>query len=53
MSKERKQWIDVYKAILIICVVLGDSNFKYTDVIYWFHMPLFFIMSGFCIFRSK
>ena len=52
MSKERKQWIDVYKAILIICVVLGHSNFKYTEVIYWFHMPLFFIMSGF-LWNSK
>ena len=52
MSKGRKHWIDVYKANLIICVVLGHSNFKYTEVIYWFHMPLFFIMSGF-LWNSK
>lgn len=46
-NKTRKKWIDTYKAILIILVVLGHSNFFYTNIIFWFHMPLFFVISGY------
>lgn len=39
--------IDVLKGFLIIIVVLGHSGFEYLRYIYWFHMPAFFIISGF------
>ncbi|WP_179348065.1 acyltransferase family protein [Winogradskyella pacifica] len=44
--------IDILKGILIIFVILGHSNFKYTHQIYWFHMPAFFLISGF-LFNLK
>lgn len=44
--KERDKTLDIAKGIFIILVVLGHSAFPYTDVIYWFHMPAFFIISG-------
>ncbi len=44
---KREEWIDIIKGILIICVVLGHSNIDYSDIIFWFHMPLFFIINGY------
>lgn len=46
MIKKRDKTLDIAKGIFIILVVLGHSTFPYTDVIYWFHMPAFFIISG-------
>lgn len=46
MIKERDKTLDIAKGIFIILVVSGHSTFPYTDVIYWFHMPAFFIVSG-------
>lgn len=55
-KKERIEWIDFCKGIAIICVVLGHSITKMGDsrieriinlCIYSFHMPLFFMISGF------
>ncbi|MFD1953721.1 acyltransferase family protein [Paenibacillus thailandensis] len=48
MSK-REIWIDVAKGLGIIAVVLGHSNPDSTvsHYIYWFHMPLFFFLSGY------
>lgn len=48
---ERFVWIDIVKTICIICMVIGHcgsfgSNLIH-DTIYSFHMPLFFIVSGF------
>lgn len=40
--------LDILKAILIICVVIGHTNgagLPYLDV-FWFHMPAFFMVSG-------
>lgn len=50
---ERKGWIDVYKAILIILVVIGHSYTPYYRVIFWFHMPLFFSISGYLFTGSN
>jgi fucose 4-O-acetylase-like acetyltransferase len=44
--------IDILKGLLIVLVVLGHSDFEYTREIYWFHMPAFFMISGF-LFSSK
>lgn len=45
--EERKKNIDIFKGLLIILVVVGhyDSDIVH-DVIFLFHMPLFFIISG-------
>lgn len=50
--KNRKRWVDIYKAILIILVVAGHSNITCYNVIFWFHMPLFFGISGY-LFNEK
>lgn len=44
----RKPEFDILKGILIICVVIGHTNIKipYIDI-FWFHMPAFFITTGY------
>ena len=50
---ERSKWIDVYKGIGIILVVSGHIfNGLIRDLIFLFHMPLFFFISGY-LFKSK
>lgn len=48
MAQERNQWMDIAKGITIILMVLGHTSIP--DVgsrfIWSFHMPLFFIASG-------
>lgn len=61
ISAKRENWIDSLKGIAIVCVVLGhilDGAMKkemfpstvwmggLDRIIYSFHMPLFFVMSG-------
>ena len=48
-NTQRLDWVDNLKGIGIILVVLGHVSInKYlNDIIYSFHMPLFFIVSGF------
>lgn len=51
MGKERIHWIDVLKGIGILLVIMGHT-FKDSPVYFWiysFHMPLFFLISGFLI----
>ena len=51
--RERTLWIDVLKGMAIILVVVGhNSNDSIKEFIYCFHMPLFFLLSGF-IFSPK
>ena len=66
-SHERIKWIDSLKGFAIICVVLGHIVKGYMDagvfakftnamydiynLIYMFHMPLFFMISG-CLFAK-
>jgi len=51
VAKKRFDIIDIIKGLGIICVCLGHSGFPYSHFISLFHMPLFFICSGFC-FKS-
>lgn len=49
-SSKREEFIDISRGILLILVILGHSaalNTNIRDIIYWFHMPAFFIISGF------
>lgn len=53
----RHKWIDISRGILIILVVFGHSAFiqyysYWHSIIYWFHMPAFFFLSGY-VFKSK
>lgn len=54
MNTKRIEWVDCTKGIAIILVVLGHTLTYYSPnfdigvrIIYSFHMPLFFIMTGF------
>lgn len=49
--KERVIWVDLVKAIAMFLVVFGHLNtvadFGFPEqVVYTFHMPLFFIVAG-------
>ncbi|MHC0037550.1 acyltransferase family protein [Pseudoneobacillus sp. C159] len=47
VDRRRNEWIDVAKGIAIILVVVGHAATFDVTPIYWFHMPAFFMMSGF------
>ncbi len=50
MSKKRIEWIDVAKAVGIVAVVFGHAMTRHGTMfhfLYWWHMPIFFIMGGF------
>lgn len=51
MNRVRESWVDVLKGIAICFVVIGHNS---ADTAFWycFHMPLFFMLSGF-IFSPK
>ncbi|WP_079708822.1 acyltransferase family protein [Paraliobacillus ryukyuensis] len=47
MNNEHLKWIDIAKGIGIIAVVMGHGGHELAHhYTYWFHMPLFFILSG-------
>ena len=46
---ERVDWVDFLKFIGILVVILGHINFPLNGFIYTWHMPLFFMISGFFI----
>lgn len=50
MSNARYDWLDIAKGVTIILMVLGHGSIpKFASNFIWaFHMPLFFIASGFC-----
>ncbi|RYM02809.1 hypothetical protein EWH99_10775 [Sporolactobacillus sp. THM7-7] len=54
-SSGRVKYLDVAKGILIILVVLGhsglDQDISIARDVFWFHMPAFFIISGY-LFHS-
>jgi fucose 4-O-acetylase-like acetyltransferase len=44
----RKLWVDIAKGLGILAVVLGHSGDPTTHhYLFWFHMPLFFYLSGY------
>lgn len=46
---KRVEWVDTLKFIGILSVILGHINFPLNGFIYTWHMPLFFMVSGFFI----
>lgn len=51
-SKKRINEIDIVKAIAIILMVAAHAGFPFSHFIYLFHMPVFFIASGF-VYKSS
>lgn len=53
MEINRIEWVDIAKGIAILLVVLGHTGLavgsaRYLDAfIYSFHLPLFFVLSGY------
>lgn len=45
--KVRIEWVDVFKAVCIIVMVLGHTWGGFNQYIYQFHMAAFFFISGF------
>lgn len=48
----RLDWIDIAKGIAIVCTILGHSvsfGGRARNLIFSFHMPLFFLLSGYTI----
>ena len=44
---KRIEWVDVYKGIMIILVVIGHATNMFNAWIYQFHMAAFFFISGY------
>ena len=54
-AKPREEWIDYLRGIGIILMFIGHSTI-WTPIVNWiygFHMPLFFMLSGFLFNRQK
>ena len=50
---QRISWIDCWKGIAILSVVAGHIlDLKIAKYIFWFHMPLFFFISGY-LYKEK
>ncbi|UOQ45383.1 acyltransferase family protein [Halobacillus salinarum] len=57
-STKRQDWLDIAKGILIICVMMGhygtvDDPPAIDQYLYWFHMPAFFIISGYLLKKPE
>ena len=48
-TKNRINWVDYFKAIAIILVVIGHTTGSFNIYIYQFHMAAFFFISGYCM----
>lgn len=55
LTQERLEWADISKGIGIFFVVMGHTQlpFEFRKWIYSFHMPMFFILSGFFFSSGK
>lgn len=47
MKNNRIEWIDIYKGLLITCVVIGHTSSILVKYMYLFHIPAFFFISGY------
>jgi len=47
VSSKRIEWVDIYKGIMIILVVIGHATGQFNSWIYQFHMAAFFFISGY------
>lgn len=57
MKNHRIEWIDIARGIAILFVIIGHSLGNYfssyfSNLIYVFHMPIFFVLSGY-LYKEK
>lgn len=52
LETEHLEWADILKGIGILTVVWGHAGSKVSFYMFWFHMPLFFWISGY-LYRYK
>lgn len=53
-NSDHVEWIDVLKGLGIMAVVWGHSGSPNAFYMFWFHMPLFFLVSGYLYqFKSQ
>lgn len=45
--------VDIVKGIGLVLMVMGHCGFRYSSFIYLFHMPLFFLISGYLFDEKK
>ena len=55
MNNSRLEYVDVAKGIGIICTIIGHTftGTMTARVIYTFHMPMFFFISGYLYHEKK
>ena len=55
LESKRLEWLDIAKGVAIILMVLGHTSIpdQLSNFIFAFHMPLFFIASGWCTDWTK
>lgn len=53
LASNRIEWIDVFKGLLMILIVVGHATGKYNSYIYQFHVGAFFWISGFTYKRNE
>ena len=55
MEKQRITYIDLFRAAGIVSMIMGHINFgePFDHLIHGFHMPLFFLVSGYFFKRSE
>ena len=46
-ENSRIEWVDIYKCIAIMLMVIGHSTGRFNSYIYQFHMAAFFFVSGY------
>lgn len=47
VATQRIEWADIFKALCIICMVIGHTTAIWNTYIYQFHMAAFFFISGY------
>ncbi|MDD2957057.1 MAG: acyltransferase family protein [Lachnospiraceae bacterium] len=51
--QKRIEWVDIFKALAIILVVIGHTTGVFNGYIYQFHMAAFFFISGYTVKIDK
>ena len=56
INKNRYEWVDIARGYCILCVMLGHMEQEagiLRDIVYSFHLPMFFMLSGFLFHPEK